>query len=53
MNIVSSLSGLMTMLANTPCLAGALVVTFGLLGVEVWVVRGQSRTHAGRAPERQ
>ena len=52
---MSTLTSVMTMLANTPYLAAALVVTLGLLGVEAWLVRGQlleRGDRAGRADQR-
>ncbi|EDZ98780.1 hypothetical protein BH160DRAFT_5917 [Burkholderia sp. H160] len=48
---MNTLTGVLTMLAHTPYLAAALVVTFGLLGLEAWIVRGQSRSRAGRDAE--
>ncbi|WP_233802219.1 hypothetical protein [Paraburkholderia sp. HP33-1] len=48
---MNTLTGVMTMLGATPYLTAALVVTFGLLGLEAWIVRGQSRSRAGRGAE--
>ena len=50
---MSTLTSVMTMLAHTPYLAAALVVTFGLLGVEAWLVRGQARTRGDRTAGRE
>jgi hypothetical protein len=49
---MSTMTSVMTMLAHTPYLAAALVVTFGLLAVEAWVVRSQSRTRGNRSARR-
>lgn len=48
---MNALTSVMTMLAHTPYLAAVLVVTFGLLGVEAWIVRGQARLRDDRSTE--
>jgi hypothetical protein len=49
---MSTLASVMMMLAHTPYLAAALVVTFGLLAAEAWLVRSQSRTRGNRTARR-